>query len=446
MRARIGIFVLLSILAILGGIGGVIFGLHPVFGLLLIIAGLLGTIWGLWSSGEENAEIDQQFDTLAQLIQTGSIADFPIAVAVAKLKRTTSCRGLIEELVTKLQSHPQDTESAVMLILCLALQQSFRHWATRSDETKPFDQVEHLRTLVVAALKRSGRRHSTFAAAIGILRDLEGKHAAAQRWFRRSGQLRTDPYWRLLLSTSFGMSGRNAESLEQMQIAIQEGAKGWVVDHYLGRSLLHIGQYDQAVVSLQRAYSVRGNSPQLLCDLQDVYYRLGRFASSAKYQFLLSARLCLYFRKQSALHFAQALVHMLVGALFKASKILWKVSSRNRCLAQIHARCLPPDQPETTLSEILMSYQHYAMARIHIERALAICPHNVANLINLGGCCARLNDLPKAIALCDQVLAIDPNNLVAKYNKSRYETGSVGEPTYATPQPGFNVGATRHQP
>ncbi len=443
MRTRIRTCFLLSALAIVGGVGGIIFGLHPVLGILLTSAGLLGTIFGIWSSEQQSAENQQQFDTLARLIQTDALPDFPVAVIASKLKRTTSRSGLIKNLLTNLQSQPGDTESLVMLLVCLALDRSFRQWATKSGPIEPFDQVVQLRQLILLALKGPARKHATLFAAIGILRDVQGKHVIAQRWFRRTGRLRPDPYWRLLLSTSYGMSGNHAEAVRQMEMAIQQGAKGWLVDDYLGRSLLHLGKYEQAAFYLEKAYSVRGNSPQLLGDLQDVHYRLGEFATSARYQFVLSALLFLYFPMEAALHFAQASVHLLTAILCKASKALWNVSKRIHWLAEIHVKCLPPDELHSTLGEILAAEGHYEMAKVHLEKALAIRADNVCNLVNLGVCWAHLNEFPKAIGLCDQVLKIDPDNLIAKRNRFLYQTGSVGKPNFVIPQPGFNVGAKR---
>ncbi|MCG3147011.1 MAG: hypothetical protein PCFJNLEI_00447 [Verrucomicrobiae bacterium] len=434
--------VVLSSLAILGGIGGVIYGVHPIWGAVLTVSGVFGNVFAAWASHQQSEDIKRQFETLAQLINHNSLHDFPITVAATELKRSGACKGIGRELAATLERQPENSNALVMLVVCLAMDLSIRQWATGSKSLDPFQEIGQLRQLLVKALNKRDSNCALFDA-IGILRDLEGKHDSAQRWFRRSGKLRSDPFWRLLLSTSYGMAGRNAEALREMETACREGASGWFVDFYLGRALLRNGQYDQAASCLISAHTTRGNSPQLLDSLQEVYYRLGRFSTSARYQFILAAVLLLYTPKRALVYIAQASVHLLIAGVCRVSRTLWVISKRIKWFAAVHAKWLPPEEPHARLGQILATEGHYEMAKRHLETAATIRPNQAIHLVNLGVCYAHLGDYPKAIAFCDKALVIDPDNLVARYNRTRYQTGAVGNSTVSSLQPGLNAGIRR---
>jgi len=242
------------------------------------------------------------------------------------------------------------------------------------------------------------------AGGVGGIYDLEGDHEHARTEFRKSGKLRSDPFWHLLMATSWGMSDKHEEGLAEVRRAIEKGAEYGAVDFYYGRALHRVGDYEQATIELNKALRSRKGHVQVMRELVDVYYAQGQFGEAAKYAALCGIVLLRWFPIPSLRHFGQAIHGILLHLILGLSKRIWPISRRIHILKKLHIRICSPAQPESTLGEMLIKRGHYKFAEKHLQKACEVLPDSARVLTNLSGCLAFQGKRVEAIEKCEMAI------------------------------------------
>jgi tetratricopeptide (TPR) repeat protein len=98
-------------------------------------------------------------------------------------------------------------------------------------------------------------------------------HREAREYYTVVGELRGDPYWRLMTSTSYGMEGDYLSSLREIETIIDEGnGNNSTVWFYYGRCLLYLGDYEEALVNFTRVRRARRSFYELLAATEEAHY------------------------------------------------------------------------------------------------------------------------------------------------------------------------------
>jgi len=415
----------LSILFCLGGLGSIIFGFYPQWGGFFIFCGVIGSIYSLISTELNNRNLYNLLEIQATMMASKGIGNVYLEHVHRELRRKGFCETTVEFLLKALELNPDDIEALEILSAGLTLQLSFEAAVGDIKDIVKTHIIHDIRRLIKKALK-STPKNASFYIDLGILRDLEGKHGKARYWFKRSAKFRTDPYWRLGMSTSWGMSKDYQKALEQVEAAIQEGAKGWITDFYYGRTLVSVGQYEKAVFYLEKAYRNKPYRPEILKFYEDAYYMQGFFIKSAFLKLRLSILLFFLNPKKSLRYLFEAIITCGLALAFRISKSMWVVIKHLPWLAKIQLMIVPPDEPEKSLAAMMIAKKHFDMAVQLYKKAIAIYPKRIESLINLATCLIRLdNRKEEAIEILDKALLIAPNDKFIKEYKSAIEKGYI---------------------
>lgn len=403
--------ILIPVGIVLGGVGALIFNWYPVFGGLLIVVGVFAALYSWWVSEAKSKEHENFMEAQTALLARGGLGNALTESVNNELRKGGWAKNVAARLRRALELTPDDVETLELLSVTLALVLSFRSWVLQTSLGPKF------REAVAEAKKYAERGHAlaprshALLNSVGILYDLESEHEQARDFFRRAGELGTGAYWRLHASTSWGMEGKYTQALAEIEKAVEEGVKGWMVDMYHGRVLNALGRYDEAFPYLHRAYKVRGLRPELLRELEQAAYFSGRVLVAAKYQWLLGlAMLGLRNPRRGFLALLQGTITAFFAILGMLSKKLWRYTRRVPVIGRLHGRLLPPKEPEATILHTLAEREQYEAALVLARRALQIRPEDPDNHELLLMLLANTRNRDEAIATCDGAMKRWPNH------------------------------------
>lgn len=365
-------------------------------------------------------------ETQAIIMARTGIGNIYLELINREIERKGFCDTTIDFLFKALELDPNNIDALEKLSLGLTTQLSFQTWVKDGRNIIGHNAIRQIRELAKRGWKIDPNRPS-FYMVLGILRDLEGKHFKARYWFKKSAKFRNDPYWRLAMSTSWGMSGDHPKALEEIETAIKEGAKRWTVDFYHGRTLVSLGQYGKAIFYLKKAYSENPYRPEILQFFQEAYYMQGFFIKSALLNLRLSFLLFFLKPRKCFRHLVEVIRMCSLALIFRIAKLIWIVFKHLPLLAKIQIKILPPDEPERTLASMMLEREHFEPAANFYKKALAIYPKNISNLNNLAACLVKLGKCDEAIETLDKALLIEPHNEVIALNKIAIQKGWINK-------------------
>ena len=416
---------IVSAATVLGGLGSIIIGLNLLVGSILIILGVGGALWSSFALEVRNRQAENLIEAQATLLAYRGIGNTYTEAVKRELSRTGSSK--VDLLRKALELNPDDTEAIAMLCTTLGLKLSFSQWLGEQNRNVGFDKdlafTRELAKKGMGLLPQSPIFHDV----LGIVFDIEGKHQEARTEFFRSSRLRSDPYWRLLVARSWGMSGNFQKAIEALQEALKEGAEDWVIDLYYGSALQGAGNYEEAQSHLESAFKTRGWRPELLADLATNSYFQGKLLRAAKFEAATGIYLMAAGRFREIRRLVQAVVHFCISLLCTFSKFLWPVTRCLPGLRWVHSRLLPPSEPELRLSWILMRKGHYAAAEQHLRRVCSIMPKRAEIFMSLAVCLAKQGKKEGALLACDTAIELEPENDVYRHNRKTLELWSTGQ-------------------
>jgi Flp pilus assembly protein TadD len=306
-----------------------------------------------------------------------------------------------------------------------SLQLSFLQWIGRKFSSREFNKS----FIFTKTLAQKGRlldpNNHVFLDVLGILFDIEGKHEKARKQFEKSGRLRSDPYWRLLMATSWHMSGEPDKSLHELQLSENEGAKGRFFDFYYGRALNSVGNSTRAINYLKSAYDKRGNRPELLRELSLSYHYNGEFFSSAKYAFLLAMNIMFTSLRFMMQNLSTATIRVVLGLTCPISKVCWKIIKHIPLVRYLQLKYFPPDEPELTLGLTLIEKGNYEAAEQNFRTSCRIIPNKAGSHINLGLCLALQGREDEALMEYDKAIKLNPHDKMFKSVRDQIASGNM---------------------
>ncbi len=359
--------VLLSIVA--AAVGGAILDSHRTFGPLLVVIGILGAMYMYLASEDSQGKNEEFFETTAQLLSMAGLGNPYTQQVRIRLSKGGRYKDVLSDLDKALEIDPNDVDALALYVPISALELSFeRHIA---GETWKLDG-KRLSGLLARADKGilCGKHLSQLYAGKGMLLDIAGNHSEARTLFRESGHGQSNPYWRLAMSTSFGMEQNYPASLSEMETAIAEGAKGPTVDFYYARTLSSMGQYEKAIELFERVRSERGNYFFLSKELTTAHWLAWHPLLSAYFELLCG----LYVSRRnpvSSLRFVgRGLWKALLPFAMVGTKVVQATAQRMPMLRHTKITKLSkPGNPEAALGMSLIEQRKFHSASVQFSAA-----------------------------------------------------------------------------
>ncbi len=420
-----GLRFIISILLILGGVGSIIFGLYPVIASVLIMLGVIGAVFSYLSSESQNQERDFLIDAQATLLAQHNLGNIYTDALKKELSRTGSVKKSTRFLKKALDVNPNDSDALALLASSISLHLSLlKRLGQRTDSKEFVYKFGYAKTLAQKGIQLYPYNHN-FIDVLGILLDTEGKHEDARKQFVKSSRLRNDSYWRLLIATSWHMSGADRKALHEVELAEKEGATGWLFDFYYGRALNRVGNSMQAVDYLKSAYNKSGNKPDILKELSISYYDSGRFFAAAKYDFLSAMTIIPIYPRSGVRSLLQGIWRVTIGLTCFTSRACWKVTKHVPLIRHLQLRFIPPDEPEFTLGNMQINKGRYEAAEQKFRLSCSIVPNKAGSHLNLALCLALQGRKNEALSECDKAIKLEPKDRRFQHSREQIAAGNM---------------------
>ena len=418
----------ISCLMILGGVGSIISGLSPMLGGILTIFGVMASLYSYYSTEFQNQDLKSLIETQALLFAQEGFGNVYSQEFLKKLMKTGTVKGGFSLLEKALDINPNDKDALMFFSSSLALQLSYHTWLGE-DVKSPSDEFKKqfiiAKTLAQRGLKLYPKEH-LFLDTLGILLDTKGDHEKARDVFRRSGRQRPDPYWRILVATSWHLSGEHRKALDELSKAQQEGAKENVLSFYYGRALNSIGKHKDAIVCLKSAVKERGYTPFILSELAQSYNATGKFFQSAKFGFILAMRTIIRHPKHGFQKLLKVICISMISVASFIGKICWRITQHIPILDRIHAHIMAPDQPEFAIGNLQMKFGNYKDAESYYRYCCDVLPNRTHSLNNLAICLASQGLKEEAIELSNRAVELDSKDEFIKFSNESIKSGLSG--------------------
>ena len=409
-----------AFLLILGGAGSLLFGWFPFIGAVLIICGLAGSIYSIWETDRRNKELDTMLETHAILFSKSGIGNIYSESIKTELKKTGSVKNIQPTLLKALEIDPYNLDALSYMGMGIALSLSFDNWANIQDQSFYKKQLTVVKQIIKSG-KKKYPTESVFYDIQGIIYDFEGKHKEARKEFIKSGEIREDFGWKLLMSTSWHMSHEEEKALKEIEEYIALGAKGgWLIDFYYGRALRENDRIEDAYTYLLSAFNKRKFRPELLEELSMTSYNLGYMFTATKFSLftcisLLGKRNNKFFRM-----FMLSINSFYIGVFSYISKKLWLITNRIYLLKKIQLKYFPPDEPEFTLGVKSLESGYFNSSKKLFKKSCLILPEKFETFANLAVCYALLGDFTKSEQTFQKAILLAPNDVKLKKIRDRY--------------------------
>ena len=430
------IFVLITIAA---GVGSIILEFHQIAGIILIVLGVAAAVFQIIASAMKNAERDQILEVQNTLLASAGVGNVPYKVFESQLQQSGKSKNAINYLKKAYSLNKDDVDVAKWLSSTLALRLAFIGWARGTPLVNMKSNAEWKFAMEVAehGLKLNPQERM-FMDTLGILYDVSGDHELARKWFLQSSKLREDPYWHLLMATSWGMSGNISKGISEIEQAIKEGAKGWVVNSSYGMALEEGGRPSEALYQLAQAKKVIGmRGMHYVYRLASLHaqYTLAQFSYNSIIDWSYSMAFLIM---TDGWHLLKQVIpitlSLLLSIRFAFSRSLWTITAKNHALAKMHYRLYAPDGPAFFRGCQKLQQKDYTTALNFFQVCLSICPDSVRVLTSLSFCYALLGDRMHAIQVTDRALSIEPNNPLLIWNREQFASAVELRPRDISPK------------
>ena len=315
---------------------------------------------------------------------------------------------LIEDLMRRHLDREDDTSASVHLAQVLALQ--IVHQSQRFGLQGVLrDNIAYVRRLVDDSMQR-GEDGEEVYDVLGILADVEGKHEVAREYFRQMGERASHPFWRIRLATSYAQTKEFAEAIAEVDRAIAEGHHS-IAYKYKADYLDAIGEYEEALKSLQKVDSEGVRAPSILPALQKAYFRLMNVGGVLKTGWRIIVR-CIRHRDPGRwLYMVKASMCSSLAILARCSKATWMVSRHIPGARSLHMLILPPYQPEMTFAAELFENKAYAGCARILKGLYRRWPEDRLVLRNSFAASIAVGDTALALEIGDKIVTKDPADI-----------------------------------
>jgi len=394
-------------------VGGLIFADHPIVGLILVVFGVAGAIFMYLASEKSQDHNDEVFDTTARLMFGAGAGNLYTKLILKRVSKVGKHDNVIEDLEKALDLDPNDAEALALYAMVAVLHLSFRHLISGGKAPSIREECQKLDVMIERGIA-TGLCLEQFYSAKGMMLDIVGAHSTARVYFRQAGQLRSDPYWRLMTSTSYGMEGNYLRALDEMELVMSSGGRDSTAVFYYGRSLSYVGEYAQAIANFKSVVRVRGYFYQLALNMCDAEYFSWHPIRSAYYETI--AACCVVRRnwRKALEHIRSAFRHVYWQPIIFASKPFNLATAWiSKTFGVSIKRTRHPDEPYFTLGNSLANMRRFLAAQKMFAYA-ATTSTEESTWLNLCTASIRCEDWPEAERACLHVLQEWPESTMGQ--------------------------------
>lgn len=415
--------IIIIIFTIATGLSGIVTQLYSVWGIILSVVGILLAIYLFISIELRQNYLEKMTEAQNMILASKQLGNVYYEMVESDFKKTGHSPKGIDYLKKAYDIDSNNIEVLKRIAGFLALNISSRKWAGESKSKKLQRDWELAKAAAERGLKIDPKERF-FMDALGILNDTAGHHKVARKWFKKSSQYRDDPYWHLMMATSWAMSGNYSKQIQEIELAINQGASGWIVNMEYGDALIHSGKCEEGLWHLNQAKRIRGMHPYIIYDKMYALLFLNRFSISIIIDlgYLLTFFISYspwYSRRQIVWTFHFVIVYILNCI----SRAIWILTSKSYKFSKFHCKILSPCSCAFQRGCIEMKRVNYNTALNFFTTCYSMCPKYVHVLINLAICYAFLQNREKAIELIDEALTLEPQNELLLWNKKQVESG-----------------------
>ncbi len=254
---------------------------------------------------------------------------------------------------------------------------------------------------------------------MGILLDEVGQHAQARIWFARVAGLQPSPFpfWRFLTATSLGKEKLYPEALAELELARDEGAAGPAFDFQYARALAAMGEYDRALVLLEKVRACRGDYYHLVDCLREIHHIAWNPAKTTYFAILSAIYIYRKSKAHSLRHLRDALISFIVPLVMILSTAMEAVARQLPILKNSKlATIMDPGNPYVSLGTSLISSGKYLAAQKQFKKAAARS-NRFNTWMNLCSASVMVRDWEEARVAYDFLSRHWPEEIPAHYEK-----------------------------
>jgi tetratricopeptide (TPR) repeat protein len=320
--------------AIVSGIGSIVFEINVVFGIILTVIGLMMAVITIIADNIEKTSLSQMIDIQNKLLASSGAGNVHQEIFNSELKEKGRSPDGIEHLIKAYNLQPNNVEIIKSLSSSLALSLSFSQWATSKEQYIKSNNWVFAKNLAEKGLKISNKE-PILMDTMGILCDTAGEHEEARKWFLRSSKFRKDPFWHLLMSTSWGLSGNVTSEIKEIEQVIAVSGHNWFVDMYYGTALVNNGRCKESLSFLRNAQKTRGMHPGISYFRLKAYIILGIFSGIPLLDCIYLIFYLVIFEKwHSIKRIIEALIDYILMIISCISRFFWKGYTINYLLLE----------------------------------------------------------------------------------------------------------------
>lgn len=415
------ILVVIIVITVASGVASLLLKLYPVAGTILVAVGLLVTVWQIISSELRNQYVAKMTEAQNAILAAQGLGNVYQKILEEELKKSGKSAEGVVYLRKAYELEPNNLNVIRMLSGAIAMNISFRRPSSRG--IKADKNWRFAETLVKKGLEKNPR-DSVLLDVLGILYDCAGEHEVARNWFRKSSKFRKDPYWHLMMATSWGMSGNDVKALDEMEVAIKEGARGWWVELNYGIALSKVGRCREALEHINSARREKGFHPGICEHTVVVKGILGEFSTrlvvDIVYMSLLYSKIAPVLGLKIT---ARLVVCLLFTLLTVQARLICKLTSRVSVLCRASGNFFCAVSLAFTYGQEHLAKRDYEIANRFFEVCYSLCSMAVPILQNLSVIYAYSGNRKKAVELCTKALTLDPKNKVIRWNMNQFKSG-----------------------
>lgn len=236
IRKKLKPDIIVFLLTAISVIGSLFLNAPTIVTIAFILIGFFAYLYSVILSNFKDKQEEYRHQAQAILFNRSGAGNLHYETFLEEVKKTGKCKNDAELLQKALELEPTNKDAFAMLCCAHALGLSFSYNVGDRQDDQFRKEISDVRKKARKGLERYPHE-SRFHDALGILYDVEGEHKKARKEFEISGTLSKDFGWRLLMSTSWLMSGNPERSAEEARKALDEGAPKQFVDLYYGKAL-----------------------------------------------------------------------------------------------------------------------------------------------------------------------------------------------------------------
>jgi|GEM_PF-4820977 tetratricopeptide (TPR) repeat protein len=421
-KSTIYLIVVLTI-TIIPGLASFVSKFNETLGIVLCSLGILGTIIHTISLELNKRYSEKQIEQQNIILASNGLGNVYQQLFEEELKTKGKSSHAMEYLLKAHKIDPTNIEVIKYLSSLIALRFSFAR--IRNQSIKSDKEWQFAVKIAKTGLKKDSKNFHLMDT-LGILNDVAGEHQLARKWFYKSAKYRKDPFWRIMIATSWFMSAEPTKALDEILILVEAGYDHWWVDLNYAMALLLTGEPNESMIYLERAKQKRGWHPSISEYLIDARCFLGKFTIKSFFDLYYLFTLYIFCQPKLAFRLMLKELQMIHNTIVSSTLVfLNKISNKFIYLQLFYGELYFLVSVPCRIGLHYLEQKQYQLAQNFFESCKNIYPKSIPIIISLSAAYALNQNRNKAISLLEYGLLLDPTNKILKWNLNSLHSGAT---------------------